>query len=232
MSGFWYDYDDQVFQDLTAIAFSPETGEATGFALVNRNVGKSRIAGIEAESVLNFGDGWLLHLNGLYLDTEIKEGTVADVRSIDYGLGGITSQIDLSGNELPLSSKLTLNARLQHEFDLGNGLFDWQLLLAYRSAFYLTQFNNRDVVFLAGTDGTVARTEDAATAGFPDRQDAFTTLNAGIGYTPLDSRWRFEAWGSNLLGEEVSQKALVGSQLNIRFLNDPRSYGVRVRYQF
>lgn len=232
VAGFFYDYRDQVFQDLTAIAFNPETGEATGFALANRNVGKSRIMGVEAESMLSLSRNWTLTLNALLLDTEIKSGVVADVRSIDYGLGGITSEIDLSGNELPLSSKLTLNARLQHMFDLGNGVFDWQILASYRSAYYLTQFNNRDVVFVSDTAGTVSRVEDAATAGFPDRQSAYTTINAGAGYTPANSNWRFELWASNLLGDDVSQKALVGSQLNIRFLNDPRTYGLRVRYQF
>lgn len=232
VAGFYYDYRDQVFQDLTAIAFNPETGEATGFALANRNVGKSQIMGVEAESMLSLSRDWTLTLNALLLDTEIKSGVVADVRSIDYGLGGVTSEIDLSGNELPLSSKLTFNARLQHMFDLGNGVFDWQILASYRSAYYLTQFNNRDVVFVSDTAGTVSRVEDAATAGFPDRQSAYTTINAGAGYTPANSSWRFELWASNLLGDDVSQKALVGSQLNIRFLNDPRTYGLRVRYQF
>ena len=36
VSGFYYDYDDQVFQDLAVIAVNPQTNEATGFALVNR----------------------------------------------------------------------------------------------------------------------------------------------------------------------------------------------------
>jgi len=57
-------------------------------------------------------------------------------------------------------------------------------------------------------------------------------LNAGIGFTSLSGNWRVEAWGNNLLGNDVSQKALVGSGINVRFLNDPRSYGLRLRYQF
>ena len=171
----------------------------------------------------------MLHLHGLYMDTEVKRGVVADVRSIDYGLGGITSEIDLTGNKLPLASRFTFNARLQHGFDLGPGRFDWQILASYRSSFYLTQFNNRDVVFVSDTAGTVDRVESAAEAGFPDRQRGATTLNAGLGYTLPGGVWRFEAWGSNLLNKQVSQKAIVGSQLNIRFLNDPRSWGLRVR---
>ncbi|MGO4779273.1 TonB-dependent receptor, partial [Lysobacter sp. 2RAB21] len=71
VSGFYYDYQDQVFQDLTVIAFDPD-GKPNGFALVNRNVGKSELYGIEAESRLRFGAGFTLDLSALYLKTEIK----------------------------------------------------------------------------------------------------------------------------------------------------------------
>ena len=81
-----------------------------------------------------------------------------------------------------------------------------------------------DIVFLDGTRQT------AFAAGFPDRQQGYVTLNLGIGYT-IDN-FRIEAWASNFLNEEVSQKALVGSSLNIRFLNDARTYGLRVRVNF
>ncbi|QDH71439.1 TonB-dependent receptor [Marilutibacter alkalisoli] len=236
VSAFYYDYRDQVFQDLAVIATNPSTGEATGFALVNRNVGKSAVYGVEAESVLRLPYSFILNLNALWLDSEIKQGTVADVRSQNWGVGGATSLIDLSGNELPLASKLTFNMRLQHSMELPFGTLDWQVLASYRSAFYLTQYNNRDVEFIRKDQDTGAvihdRTEDAASAGFPDRQRGETMLNAGIGLTTLDGRWRFEAWGNNLLDNDVSQKALVGSGINVRFLNDPRSYGLRVRYQF
>ncbi|WP_442683033.1 TonB-dependent receptor [Stenotrophomonas sp. JC08] len=231
-SGFYYDYSDQVFQDLAVIATNPSTGEATGYSLVNRNVGKSVVYGVELESVLRFPGNVMLNLNALWLDSEIKEGKVADVRSQNYGAGGITSIIDLSGNELPLASKLTFNARLQHTMELPFGTLDWQLLASYRSAYYLTQYNNRDVVFISDTAGTVDYIEGAVEAGFPDRQRARTTVNAGIGLTTLDGHWRVEAWGNNLLDNDISQKALVGSGINVRFLNDPRSYGLRLRYQF
>jgi len=235
-SGFYYDYSDQVFQDLAVIATNPTTGEATGYSLVNRNVGKSAVYGVELESVLRFPGNVMLNLNALWMDSEIKEGVVADVRSQNYDAGGATSLIDLSGNELPLASKLTFNARLQHTVELPFGTLDWQVLASYRSAYYLTQYNNRDVQFIrkdtASGEIVPDRVETAQQAGFPDRQRARTTVNAGIGLTSLDGHWRVEAWGNNLLDNDISQKALVGSGINVRFLNDPRSYGLRLRYQF
>ena len=230
VSAFYYDYTDQVFQDLTVISLNPQ-GEPAGYSLVNRNIGRSAIFGIEAESVTRFGSGFMLHVNALALDSEIKEGVVGDARSQNYDFGGITSLIDLTGNQLPLASRFTGNVRLQHTRELPFGTLDWQILASYRSAYYLTQFNERDVVFV-DADGTPVRQESAAEAGFPDRQRGEVTLNAGIGLNSLDGRWRYELYGSNLLDNDVSQKALVGSRLNIRFLNDARAYGLRVRYQF
>jgi iron complex outermembrane recepter protein len=232
VSGFYYDYSDQVFQDLTVIGVNPETGEPSGYALVNRNIGKSRLFGVEAESLFNFDNGVSLNFNALYLNTRIKEGTVADVRSQNFGEAGVTSNIDLTGNELPLSSKITFNTRLQKVFDLESGAtFDVQALASYRSSFFLTQFNERSVTFV-NRAGAVQRVETAFQAGFPGKQSGETTLNAGIGYSSLSGDWRFEGWASNLLNNDVSQKALVGSGLDLRFLNDARSYGGRIRYNF
>lgn len=232
LSAFYYDYSDQVFQDLSVIGTNPTTGEPTGFALVNRNIGSSRLYGLELESKTRLPYGFSVDLNALYLKTKIEDGVVADARSQNFGAGGITSQIDLSGNELPLSSRLTAALRVQQTLEFGAGSFDWQVLASYRSSFFLTQFNNRDVVFVSDVLGTVDRVEDSATAGFPDQQSGETTLNAGLGFTTLSGTWRFEAWGSNLLNNDVSQKELAGNGLNLRFLNDARSYGVRARYNF
>lgn len=232
VSGFYYDYTDQVFQDLSVIAFNPDNGQPSGYALVNRNIGKSKLYGLEADTLLTFDHGFTLQFNALYLNTEITQGTVADVRSQNFGEGGVTSNINLTGNELPLASKFTFNTRLQHAFELaGGGSFDWQVLAAYRSSFYLSQFNERDVTFVNQL-GVVQRVDSALTAGFPGKQKGETTLNAGLGYTTMSGAWRVEAWGSNLLNNDISQKALVGSELDLRFLNDARSYGVRVRVNF
>jgi iron complex outermembrane receptor protein len=225
MTGFYYEYNNQVFQDLTCINFDPtQTPPCNGFALVNRNVGASRLYGIEAETSVRLPGNFGLDLNFVWLDTKVTDGVVADSRAQDFGAGGNSPLISLKGNDLPLASKFNVTARLSQHFDAGPGKFDWQALLAYRSSYYLSQFNEDDIVFLDGTHMT------ALEAGFPDRQKGFTTLNLGAGYTV--GNVRIEAWASNLMNEEASTKALVGSSLNLRFLNDARSYGLRVRFTF
>lgn len=226
LTGFYYDYTNQVFQDLTCINLDTTQNPAVcnGYSLVNRNIGASRIWGAEAELRLKLPGHFGLDINAAYLDTKITRGTVADARAQDFGAGGNSPLISLVGNQLPLASKMNVSARLSQWFDVGPGRLDWQALLNYRSSYYLSQFNEDDIVFLSGARQT------ALQAGFPDRQPGFVTLNLGIGYTI--KRFRIEAWASNFLDEEVSQKALVGSSLNIRFLNDARSYGLRARVNF
>jgi iron complex outermembrane receptor protein len=117
-----------------------------------------------------------------------------------------------------------VSARLQQAFSLGPGKLDWQALVSYRSSYYLTQYNELGVVTLGGAAAS------ALAAGFPDRQKGYATLNLGLGYTL--ERYRIEAFATNLTNEQASTKALVGASLNVRFLNDARSYGLRVRANF
>jgi len=227
LSGFYYDYKDQVFQDLTCITVDTTKNPPTcsGYSLVNRNIGKSHLAGLEAEGRFGLPMGFKLDLNGALLHTRIDRGVVADVRAIDYGNGGKSPLIDLTGNELPLASKVNLSARLQQVFGLAGGKADWQALLNWRSAYYLTQFNEKAVIDNSGNSQT------ALQAGFPDRQIGFLTLNLGAGYT-FAGGLRLEAYVNNATDKQASQKALVGASLDIRFMNDARSYGARARMDF
>ncbi|MEO7681734.1 MAG: TonB-dependent receptor, partial [Sphingomonas sp.] len=215
-----------VFQDLTCINLDQTQNPpvCNGYSLVNRNIGASRIYGAEAELHVKLPAHYALDLNAAYLDTRITRGVVADARAQDNSAGGNSPLINLVGNRLPLASKMNISARLSQWFDAGPGRLDWQALLTYRSSYYLSQFNEEDIVFLNGTRMT------ALQAGFPDKQNGYVTLNLGIGYTVKN--FRLEAWVSNFLDQEVSQKALVGPALDIRFLNDARSYGLRARVNF
>ena len=227
LSGFWYDYKDQVFQDLTCITVDNTQNPPTcsGYSLVNRNIGASRLAGLEAEARVGLPAGFKLDLNGSLLHSRIRSGTVADVRAIDYSQGGKSPLIDLTGNQLPLASKLNLSARLQQVVSVFGGKADWQALLAWRSSYYLTQFNEQTVVDVKGNATT------ALAAGFPDRQSGFLTVNLGTGFS-FGNGLRLEGYVNNATNKQASQKALVGAGLDIRFLNDARSYGGRVRMDF
>lgn len=231
LTGFYYDYKDQVFQDLACISFDPTANPpCTGYSLVNRNIGASRLYGLELEAKLTLPMGLRADLNAAYLRTRITKGELADFRAQSFDDNefgrGRTPNVSVVGNELPNASRLSLAARLQQAFSVGQGRLDWQLLVNYRSRYYLTPFNEKEVDFL----DPARQDQTAQQAGFPDSQKGFATLNAGVGYE--QGGLRVELFASNLTDEQASQKAIVGNNLNIRFLNDARSYGLRARYAF
>jgi iron complex outermembrane receptor protein len=225
LTGFLYSYSDQTFQDLTCLQSDPgATPPCTGYSLVNRNIGRSRIAGLEAEGRFVLGRATAVDLHLTWLDARITRGRVADARAQDFSAGGIAPLIDLAGHRLPLASKFNLAARVQQSMAWGDGRLTWQGLLNYRSAYHLTQFNEAPV---RRVDGTL---QTALAAGFPDRQPGVATLNLSLGYAV--SAWGVEAFVYNLTDAQASQKALVGANLHVRYLNDPRRFGLRARMDF
>jgi len=211
---------------LQCINFDIAQNECNGFSLLNRNIGQSELLGLEIESKLQFANNVNLDLNAVFLDSEIESGVVADSREQDFGNGGITPLIDLAGNRLPRQSDFELSARIQQSFELGVGVLDWQILAKYRSSFFLTQFNERD---LNGLDGSVST---ALQIGQATEQEAFTTVNIGVGYTFGDGKYRVEGYGQNITDEEASLSQIGGSGVDVRFLNDARTYGVRAVARF
>ena len=169
-----------------------------------------------------------LDIFATFLNSEIKEGIVADARERDFGNGGITPLIDLSGNRLPLQSNVEVAARLSQQITLGNGTFDWQVLAKYRSSYFLSQFNEDNLNALDGS------TQTALEIGQTSKQEGATTVNVGLGYSfgGDGNKYRVELYGQNITDEVISQKSIVGADLDLRFLNDARTFGLRGQINF
>ena len=223
---FYYDYDDLVQQSLIQVGGVTGPG-SSGFSLLNSNVADARIIGVEFDTSLTLPYGFFFSATGSFLDTEVKSGLLADVRGQDFSLSPSAVNIDLSGNELPLASDFQFVMKLQQTINAFGGEIDWQALANYRSSFFLSIFNEDDIVRPTGS--TICGSNDAIACGFETEQDGFWTVNFGAGYTAGNGRWRLEGFVTNILNEDASTKALLGNSLNLRFLNLPRTGGVRLR---
>ena len=123
--------------------------------------------------------------------------------------------------------------------------FDWTLSASYRSEFYLSPFNGK------GFDSSGSRIPlsqmainnhwlitgagfDGANGNFlSDEVPATTIWNANAGLNMgSEEQFRVEAWISNITDETYSTKAFINDSVNIRFLNPPRMYGMRLAYRF
>jgi len=225
-TAFYYDYSDQVFQSLQSVGEGSDDGDATGLTLLNSNVSDSNIKGIELEGRFNFPSNLSLDLFATFLDSEIESGIVSDSRFADFGRDIPNPNADISGNDLPLVSDFELTARLGQQIEFASGSLDWQILAKYRSDYFLTQFNDQDIIDPDAGVITVAE------EGQSSEQEGFATVNVGLGFTTSNGKYRIEAFGQNIFDEVASEKAIVGNNLNLRFLNEARTWGIRAVTRF
>ena len=68
---------------------------------------------------------------------------------------------------------------------------------------------------------------------FSSRVDDFVVLNivAGINFGE-DNRFRLDGYVENFTNEAFSGRGFINNTVNIRFLNEPRQYGARLRARF
>ncbi|MFC7379204.1 TonB-dependent receptor [Brevundimonas sp. GCM10030266] len=257
---FFYDYADQVFQTLVSLGTGPG-GASAGFSQQNINVAQSTIQGFELETRFSLPFGMRLDLIGSYIDAQADNGVLTDTRGTDYGDGTPNFNIDIGGNDLPNVSKINLNAHLQQTMDLFGGRADFHLLANYRSSYFLSIYNELPVIQFTArpTDPAAAaaydafktamagatvdpraaltspflRSTDAREGGFWGRQEGYVTVNIGAGWEPSSGRYRIEGYVNNLFDETVVEKQLVSDQVvNVLFLNQPRTTGIRLRANF
>jgi iron complex outermembrane recepter protein len=233
VTAFLYDYKDYVLQSLTCTGSGPVQGGGTGcvgYSLLNENAAKAKISGVEAEVRLPLSAGMRLDLTALLLDAKITQAVVSEARAPNFSGSGLPAEtVDVSGNQLPQASRVSLSARLQHRFALGSGSFDWQIVGSYRTGYYLDHFNDDDVRFAQSNGSVIIKTSKEA--GFASKQRGYATVNLGAGYD-VGNGLRLEAWATNLLDKQASQKRILGGNFDVRFLNEGRTFGLRGRYTF
>ena len=257
---FYYDYADQVFQTLVSLGTGPN-GASAGFSQQNINVAQSTIKGFELETRFDLPFRSRLDVIAAYIDAKADNGALTDTRGTDYGDGTPNFNVNIAKNELPNVSKVNLNAHFQKTMDLFGGRADFHLLANYRSSFYLNIYNEMPVIqyvarpsdpagqaaydaFKASMAGATVdpnaaltspflRSTPARDGGFWARQQGYVTVNLGAGWEPASGRYRVEAYVNNAFDETVVEKQLVSDEVvNVLFLNQPRTAGIRLRANF
>jgi iron complex outermembrane receptor protein len=247
-SAYYVEYTDQVFSALVGIelldadpandAGCQDTNPNTPCSTItlNQNIGESRNMGLQLDAAYTFGPKLSLAGTLLWQDTEYQDGSiVTDGRR--NSPAGSTLQVDLSGNELPRTPPLTLNARLRQEIDLATGTLDWVASATYKSSHFLTAFNGGP-----GQDGarqvTAVDANGVATAYGPellrlyDEVDSYTHIDLGVGYTHGGGNFRIEGFVNNLTDEAHATQAVIDGGTQEFAFNPPRVYGVRMRVSF
>jgi iron complex outermembrane recepter protein len=247
-SAYYVEYTDQVFSALVGIelldadtandAGCQDTNPNTPCSTItlNQNIGESRNMGLQLDAAYTFGPKLSLAGTLLWQDTEYQDGSIVTDGRRNSPVGS-TLQVDLSGNELPRTPPLTLNARLRQEIDVATGTLDWVASATYKSSHFLTAFNGGP-----GQDGarqvTAVDANGVATAYGPellrlyDEVDSYTHIDLGVGYTHGSGNFRIEGFVNNLTDEAHATQAVIDGGTQEFAFNPPRVYGVRMRVSF
>jgi iron complex outermembrane receptor protein len=243
-AAFLYDYEDKVVQNLVAVPTPrPDAPNAVTNHVFSDNSADARVLGLELDGVMVLPRGFQLGWNVAYLDSEFDNSALYDDRS------GLLVNID--GNVLPQTSKYNANLRFGQTLGVNWGSvssLDWTLNLLYRSKYYLTPFNSKGyalddngnqievpLAMLTPNDNDALTPSGGTVDGrfFSDEVDAFAQINLSGGMNfGAEERFRIDGFITNLTEEAYSGKGFINSSVNIRFLNAPRTYGLRLRAAF
>ncbi len=229
---FYYDYTGKVIQNLVDVPNPTATNpDATTQQVFTDNVADATVFGVEVDANVDLPYWLNLGLNVTYLDSEIENSELVDPTTNDNRV------VSVDGNELQNVSRWNINARLSQtipiEYEFLNS-FDWTVNLLYRSEYFLSVFNNNASGEAPNVNGALGDVGGIPGPGFfSDVVDDVIILNANVGLNfGEDDRFRLDGYVENATREAFSTKGFINSSVNIRYLNAPRIYGVRLRAEF
>ena len=245
-AGFVYRYTDQVLQGLVAAQGSGGSIDEQQNFLTNTNVGDSTLIGVELDGSIFLPYGLEFSWNVAYLNSSYGESVVNESRLfqesdfIDFDGDGDTDEllpqvnVNLEGGPLQNVSELNLALTLRQRIPVGDTQFDWAVHYSFRSEFFYTPFGGRGFDF-NGNEVPLANMQrpsffsDQNGDFLSDRVPSVNILNLNAGWSFGDDlRYRVDGYVNNLTNEAFPGKAFVNPFVNIRFLNPPRTFGVRL----
>ena len=245
-AAFYYRYTDQVLQSLVAAQGSGGGIDEQQNFLTNANVGTSSLIGLELEGDVflpwGLNLGWnIAYLNSSYGDTVVNESRLfQEADFIDYDGDGDTTEllpqvnVNLEGGPLQNTSEFNVALTLRQVIPFGSASFDWTVSYLFRSEFFYTPFGGRGFDF-NGNEIPIA--EMTRPSFFGDQNGNFLSdrvpsvnivnLNAGVTFGN-DVQLRLDGYVTNLTNEAFAGKGFINPFVNIRYLNNPRTFGLRL----
>ncbi len=214
VEGFYWTYKDQQVSHLSA-------DSQGGIQFATENVGKTRIWGFEVDGRFRVAphttlSGTVQYLNATYADfvylTPAATGTPTTGCNV-LNPTGASFAVDCSGRRPPNSPKWTLAGGIEQVIPAGNGEFVINVDARYQSGAY-TGFEQLASQY----------------------QDGYATVNAQVRYELANPKVTIAAFVNNLFDVDAAGFSLpnprAGAALVIESLRPPRTFGVRLRYDF
>jgi iron complex outermembrane receptor protein len=185
-----------------------QTAQVGTLTVIVSNAAEAKMQGIELEGSVLFTDGFRLSGTFAYLDATFEEYMNRDTANPAAGIQ------DLSGLNLPNAPEVTFSITPEYSFSIGGvGTFKLFGVYSYSSRDYLEQFNHNHF-----------------------SQPSVDLFDAGASFETVNGKILVSAYGKNLTDEEVLNSLFVSSGITLAVgsgdVSPPRTYGVRVQYNF
>lgn len=193
------------FKNLQIQSQFPLPAPSTSVISAVLNAGAARAYGLEAELVVKPVPALTLNATG----------TFQNAKFTDFGFFGRPSrfypnqQLDFRGKRIPRTPPYKITVGAAYDIDLnGAGKITPRAAAVFSDSFYNTDYNTPI-----------------------DRQKAYQTVDASLGYTTPDDRITLEAFVTNLTNKAVLNYGAFGSQSLLTSYEPPRFYGLRLSYR-
>ena len=208
---FYQEYEDKQIQGTLK-------DELFGLLQQLQNVPESRILGAETDVSWVPVDGLTLTGSVSYLDTEVEKFESTDIYGDDQ---------DFSGDRLPFAPEWTVVLDVDYRAPLGpRGEFELFMGFTYNHR------TDADA-YIGGSRIPLPDRADIRTLyERPFIIDGYTTVDARLGLQMLESGLTITAWGKNLFDEFYATNLVSNSDVVMRMVGQPRTYGVTVSYDF
>jgi iron complex outermembrane receptor protein len=235
-AAFAYLYSDLVFQTIVSVGEDPDPtdNDPPPASAVRQNAGAvAKVLGLDLDAAYSLPAGLEVEVHALIEDSKFGDGTTVNDSRIGFG---DNSLVDLGGNYLPRAPVVTLNYTLSQLIFTDAGSFNWMLQGQTVSTHYLSVFNGDGTRLVPLADGAPVTPAYQAFIDNPlsrarltDVVPTYTRFDVGAGWTHPDGRLSINGYVNNLTNIAYATSINANPGSNLRFFNNPRTVGVRVR---
>jgi iron complex outermembrane receptor protein len=237
-AAFAYLYSDLVFQTIVSVGEDPDPTdqESPPASAVRQNADSTTtVLGLDLDVAYALPAGLEIEAHALIEQSKFGDGTVVNDSRIGFG---DNSLVDLGGNYLPRAPVFTLNYALSQLIFTDVGSFNWIIQGQTVGKHYLSVFNGDGTGVLPLVPSTPERPNEpsmnyialqANPARLTDVVDAYTRFDVGAGWTHPDGRLSINGYVNNLTDVVYATSINSNPGSNLRFFNNPRTAGIRVK---
>jgi len=236
-AAFAYLYEDLVFQTIVSVGEDPDPDDPNvgpPASAVRQNApSTTTVLGVDLDIAYALPAGLEAEVHAMIMNSKFGDDTVVNDSRIGFG---DTTQVDLAGNYLPRAPVFTLNYTLSQLIFSEIGSFNWLISGQTVGKHYLSVFNGDGTGVLPLADTDPAQTPTAAYIALQadprrltDVVDMYTRFDVGAGWTHPDGRLSINGYVNNLTDVVYATSINANPGSNLRFFNNPRTMGVRVK---